>query len=185
MTRKLLTTAILTLLLSFGTISPAGAGDQAQKQFDTDMQPILEQYLKITTALAADTTQGVSDAAEKIEGLAAKLDATHIAKAHAGHYGSMTKNIPTAAKSLAAAQDMEAARKALAELSKPMVLWMTHRDPKPINIVYCSMFPGSWLQKGKTIHNPFYGAEMQDCGQIVAGPDVKTEDKQQDEHKGH
>ncbi|MFZ5475609.1 MAG: hypothetical protein ACOZNI_02440 [Myxococcota bacterium] len=30
--------------------------------------------------------------------------------------------------------------------------------------VHCPMYPGSWLQKGETIANPYYGSQMLTCG---------------------
>jgi hypothetical protein len=74
---------------------------------------------------------------------------------------------------MAAAKDIESIRAAFADLSKPMVMWASMSKPSGINVIYCSMKPGSWLQKGAEIHNPYYGAAMPTCGEIISGPDAK------------
>ncbi len=59
-------------------------------------------------------------------------------------------------------------RKAFNDLSKPLAMWATMVKPVVINVAYCSMKPGSWLQKGEVIRNPYYGASMLKCGEIVS-----------------
>jgi hypothetical protein len=49
-----------------------------------------------------------------------------------------------------------------------MAMWATMVKPIGINVAYCSMTPGSWLQTGDEIRNPYYGASMLKCGEIVS-----------------
>jgi len=34
-------------------------------------------------------------------------------------------------------------------------------------VVHCSMAKGSWLQADRSVANPYYGASMLTCGEIV------------------
>lgn len=147
-----------------------GAAHADTASFDKQMQPILEQYLKIPKALATDKTNGVKPAAEKIAALASKLDSKSVTGEHAAHYKYVPANLKVAATKLAAAKDIAAMREALKELSKPLAMWATMSKPKGVSVMYCSMAPGSWLQKDDTqVANPYYGAKMLRCGEIVAG----------------
>lgn len=159
---------MLLIISSIG--HPVFAGSE---QFDEKMQPILEEYLKIVETLASDKTDGVADAAKKIDALAANLSPSLVTGEHASHYKSIPGKISDGAKKLALAKDISSLRTALVDLSKPMVMWTSMSKPPGINVMYCSMNPGSWLQKGKKIRNPYYGSKMLTCGEIISGPDAK------------
>jgi Cu(I)/Ag(I) efflux system membrane fusion protein len=143
------------------------------EKFDKQMQPILEEYLKIPKALAADKTAGVTKAAKEIEKLASKLDATTVTGEHALHFKGIPAKLQAAAKKLKDAKDIKTMREALKDLSKPMAMWVTMSKPQGVSVAYCSMAPGSWIQKGTKIANPYYGAKMLRCGEIVGGEGKK------------
>jgi Cu(I)/Ag(I) efflux system membrane fusion protein len=161
---------ILSLVTSMVLVAHASVVLAGTETFDKQMKPVLEEYLKIPQALAADRTDGVKEAAGKIGKLAAELDPTTVTGEHAGHYKDIPGNLIAAADRLTKAADIETMREALKELSKPLAMWATMSRPKGISVVYCSMAPGSWLQRGTTIANPYYGAKMPRCGEIVSGP---------------
>jgi Cu(I)/Ag(I) efflux system membrane fusion protein len=165
---------ILIIGFLFLTISSTGNSVFAgSEKFDEGMQPILSEYLKIADSLASDKTEGVVNAAKKIEGLAGSLSPSLATGEHAAHYASIPGKISEGAKKMIAAKDIESLRAAFADLSKPMVMWTSMSKPSGINVIYCAMKPGSWLQKGAEIHNPYYGAAMPTCGEIISGPDAK------------
>ncbi len=164
----LITTFIFTVILSTGNYVFAES-----EKFDEKMQPILSEYLNITDSLASDKTDGVTDAAKKIESLAGNLSPSLVTGEHASHYKSIPGKISDGAKKMALAKDISSLRTALVDLSKPMVMWTAMSKPSGINVIYCSMNPGSWLQKGKKIRNPYYGSKMLTCGEIISGPDTK------------
>ena len=152
------------------TGNPVFAGSE---KFDAEMQPILGEYLKITDSLASDKTEGVVDAAKKIDGLTNSLSPSLVTGEHSSHYATIPGKISAGAKKMAMAKDIKTLRAALTDLSKPMVMWASMSKPSGINVIYCSMYPGSWLQKGAAIRKPYYGAEMLPCGEIISGPDAK------------
>jgi len=161
---KSLTIAITTLsLCSLPALAAANA-----PAFDRAMGPIFTRYAKIRRLLAADKSKGVAGPAKQIAKLARKLP-TRVAGAHAGHYKMLPKKIKAAATALAKARGMVKQREAFKRLSRPLALWATMSKPAGINVVFCSMAKASWLQRGKKIRNPYYGAKMLRCGEIVSG----------------
>ena len=175
-------TPILALTL---TVLPALAHAGTEK-FDRSMAPVLAQYVQIQKALAGDTTKGVTRAAKRIAALAPKLDAESVQGKHAAHYKKMPTKIKAAATKLGKATEIEKQRAAFKELSRPMAMWATMSKPPGVNVVFCSMARGSWLQREKTISNPYYGAKMLRCGEVVAGKDKGTADGHMKHgHGGH
>lgn len=171
---------VIFAVLLFANLAHADAG-----AFDKQMQPVLASYLSITKTLAADKSEGVVQAAKTIETLAAKLDASTVTGMHASHFKNIPATLKAAAGKLAAAKDIAAMREALKELSKPMAMWATMSKPKGVSVMYCSMAPGSWLQiNDTTIANPYYGAQMLRCGEIVGGEGVPAAAPPKDSHSG-
>ncbi len=154
----------ILLLLPLATLAHANT-----TKFDAAMQPVAMEYLKIQEALAADSTKGIAEAAKAISTLAAKLDPKTVTGAHAKHYADLPAKVSAAASTLAAAKDISAAREALKLLSQPLSMWATMSTPAGVDVVYCSMAKGSWLQKAGAVRNPYYGAKMLACGEVVGG----------------
>jgi len=152
-------------------------GFASTPKFDEEMKEILKAYLIIPKSLAADKTDGVKESAKKISSLAKKLDSSTVTGKHAEHYKNIPVKLQKAADELAKAKDIAAMRNALKELSKPMAMWASMSKPKGVSVIYCSMAPGSWLQKDNTtIANPYYGKKMLRCGEIVSGFGAGTKD---------
>lgn len=118
--------------------------------------PILDPYLRVQVALAADTIEGV------------KQEAAAIAKAAAG-LGERAAKIGGAASKLELAADLKAARAAFGEVSDALTAYAeaTGATPPPdVRMVVCPMAGHGWLQKGDEVRNPYYGADMLHCGEI-------------------
>ena len=167
MTRNIIIAASLALLV------PAAAHADTAK-FDKSMRPVLAQYLVIHKALAADSDKGVAKAAGKIARLIGKVKPRTVTGKHVAHYQKLPKKIKAAATALAKAKGIAALRKALKPLSQPLVMWATMSKLADVNVVFCSMAKGSWLQKEKVIANPYYGSKMLRCGEIISGKDKGT-----------
>ena len=146
-----------------------GAHGTGTEKFDRQMEPILNDYLQIGSALSADSLNGVREKAEAIAKLARGLDSGSVSGEHAAHYKNVPANLEKAAQSLSKAQSLTAARDAFKDLSKPMAMWVSMSKPKNIDVVYCSMAKGSWVQKRGKKSNPYYGPKMLECGEVVGG----------------
>ncbi len=162
------------LMVLTGLISAAPSVWAGTKAFDKQMMPILTEYLKIPKTLSEDKTEGIKTSADKIVKLADKLDPGTVKGMHAKHYKNIPQNIKAAAVKLSKAKDIKSMREALKDLSKPMAMWATMSKPKGISVMYCSMAPGSWLQRSTLVANPYYGSKMLRCGEIVAGKGAKN-----------
>ena len=167
MSRTTLPAVLAACLVSL----PAFAGTKA---FDAQMKPVLEQYLVIQKALAADSTKGVAPAARKIEALSKKLDPSTVTGEHAAHYKDLPTKLGAAAAAVASAKDLASAREAFKGLSRPLAMWAQMSKPDKTWVLYCPMAKSSWVQASADVHNPYYGASMLTCGELVAGPGAKA-----------
>ena len=108
-------------------------------------------YLEIQTLLAKDTISGITPPAT----LLAKQLKT-------AHQDSALKP----AEDLKAAKNIHEAREAFLKVSKAILPWARKQKIKGIILAYCPMKPGHWIQKAGDLRNPYYGAEMLECGVI-------------------
>lgn len=171
------TVAITALALALAATARADTA-----AFDAQMKPLYLEYQKIHKALAADSDKGIDVAAKQIARRAAKLDPSKVSGKHAGHYKGLPQKIKDAAAKLGRAKGIAAKREAFKELSRPFAMWASMSKPEGINVVFCSMAKGSWLQSERTIANPYYGAQMLRCGEVVSGRDQGLKDGHM---KGH
>ncbi len=120
---------------------------------------IIDPYLTIHDALAGDSVTGVRTAAGDMATAATAL-------------GAPAMKIYTAAISLSAAAqavepDIQDVRAKFGVLSDSLVTYMKGEGvsaPDGVRTAYCPMANKSWLQKGDSISNPYYGKEMPSCG---------------------
>jgi membrane fusion protein, copper/silver efflux system len=136
------------IALAFAAVaaSPAAASDLPTV--------LVDPYLRIQVALAADKTDGVTK------------NAASIAQAAEGLGGEGGK-IADAARELEKSPDLRRARTAFGALSDAIMAYAKATGAKPpgdVKVAYCPMINKSWLQKGDAIRNPYYGAEMLECG---------------------
>ncbi len=159
------------IIAAVALLTPTTA--QANKAFNTSMGQVLTEYLVIQKAFAGDSDAGVAKAAGKIVKLAGKVKTASLAGKHAKHYKKLPGKIKAAAEKLVKAKGIKAGREVYKELSRPLVMWATLSKVMTVNIVFCSMAKGSWLQAEKVIANPYYGASMLRCGEVIGGRDTK------------
>jgi Cu(I)/Ag(I) efflux system membrane fusion protein len=161
--------AILIAAAILVGVFPILAGAAGASEFDRGMEPVLVEYLKIQTALAADETEGVEGAVSAIEDLAKTLDPAATGGEHAEHYQNIPADLLAACEKFRGAKDIGAIREAFRDLSKPVSMWVTMAKPKETSVMYCPMKKAGWVQHGSKVANPYYGAEMLSCGEKVGG----------------
>jgi hypothetical protein len=131
-------------------------------------------YLELAERLGGSTVgaedfdpAALADAARALEG-DAQSEAQKLARA-----------ITLQTRNLAQQQGKER-RRAFAALSD-LVIRLAERQPPSTRLVprlfiaRCTMAPGSWLQRGEAIANPFYADSMKTCGEIVGSIESATE----------
>lgn len=153
--------------LALVTCAPAWAGDPSS------FEAVIKHYEPIRLALIQDSTEGV---AEHAEAIASELESLQAGFTHdrvgASHEAMLVvkEKLPgmiAAARSLAGAESLEAARSAFFDLSVSLVRWRegVSAEGRP-SVAYCPMHKKSWLQPGEEIGNPYGG--MPRCGTIVS-----------------
>jgi hypothetical protein len=116
---------------------------------------VLDPYIQVQTALAADSLSGAQTAAKALS-------------AQAGKLGPALKAVLAPADKLAGAADIKAARAAFGELSDAMITMAgAGTGGKGVRVAYCPMVKKSWLQKDGEIANPYYGSQMLRCGSFT------------------
>jgi hypothetical protein len=145
---------LLTLLFALNTIALAAA--HSTGSLPAPLQASLDQYIKIQTALAADSLKGVSEAAAALA--AAAKDAK----------GTVPEAAIPQAEALAKSNNIEAAREAFKPLSATLIAALASLNEKSGHFyeAFCPMASASWLQTDKKIANPYYGKSMLTCGEI-------------------
>ena len=115
---------------------------------------IVEPYLKIQSALAQDSIDGV------------RANAGNIATA-ASALGAPAVKIDTAAVQLASATEIEDARTKFGTLSDAIVTYVDGLHltlPEGVRVATCPMVHKPWLQEGADLSNPYFGKSMLTCG---------------------
>ena len=115
---------------------------------------IVDPYLKIQSALADDSMDGVKQNAGEIATAATAL-------------GAPATKIDTSAVQLASATELADARDQFGALSEAVDAYMTGlrlTPPEGVRVAVCPMVHKPWLQEGSAIANPYYGKEMPTCG---------------------
>ena len=128
------------------------------------VKSVFDDYLKIQSALAKDSIDGVA------------ANASAISKAVRGDSMNMlSPEVASHADILANAKDLAAAREAFKSLSKSLIQYLNANNVTHAYVeVYCPMAKANWLQKDDKIDNPYLGASMRSCGQIQKKTNQKT-----------
>lgn len=108
-------------------------------------------YLHIQATLAADSTDGVGEAAQSIV-------------AAAGDLGDAGAAIVMAANAVSLADDLVKSRAAFGLLSDAMIKFSDDAGLGELKIAFCPMARKSWIQEDGDIANPYHGSEMLRCG---------------------
>lgn len=120
------------------------------------VQGVLRHYLSIQADLAADSFAPVP------------VEAAALAKSvRAAGATLVSQDLAAQADALAKASDLASARAAFEPLSVALIRTLSNHHEKGAYVqVYCPMKRASWLQKGRTVNNPYLGKEMSSCGII-------------------
>ena len=137
--RKMLLLAVVGLVL--------GAGSAAAELPAEVAAP----YLHIQATLAADSTDGVGEAAQSIV-------------AAAGDLGDAGAAIVMAANAVSLADDLVKTRAAFGLLSDAVIKFSDDAGLGELKVAFCPMARKSWIQEDGDIAKPYHGSEMLRCG---------------------
>ena len=145
---------LVAALLSASACMPAPQTGNTPAAGTPMSRTIVDPYLKIQAALAADSVEGVRQNAGDIATAATAL-------------GAPAMKIDTSAIQLAATTELADAREKFGMLSAAIDTYMTGlhlTPPEGVKVAYCPMVNKPWMQEGDAIANPYYGKEMPTCG---------------------
>jgi len=165
----LLLTLIALALAALATTARAGHRTFPKEQTDALMEPVksvFDNYLKIESALANDSTNGVAASASAIA-TAVRSDSMKM----------LSPEMAAQADALAKTKDLASARAVFKRLSKSLIKYLADYNITSAYVeVYCPMAKASWMQKDKKINNPYMGGSMRSCGTIKQKPGASRSD---------
>lgn len=123
---------------------------------------LLQPYYVIHKSLSADSIAGIAAAGAdmaKAGRQAAKTEVRGKAELLAIADSAATLN----------AKDIKDARNGFGELTQRLITYLkiSGAGTNPPFQFYCSMVKKHWLQPDKEVRNPYYGASMPKCGELV------------------
>jgi Cu(I)/Ag(I) efflux system membrane fusion protein len=141
--------------------------------FKEGLKPIVNAYLALQRALASDD---LAKATKAMADLKQRADAFHPAspKAASNAWHGLRADLVRVSASGAAAKDIAGLRARFLEASQLMVD-VLHRFGNPtaeaVRLAHCPMAAGGkgahWLQSAEVVENPYFGAKMHSCGDVV------------------
>ena len=152
--RFVLRACLMLLLAMMVACAPAPQTGNTPKAGSAISRSIVDPYLKLQTALANDSVDGIRQNAGEVATAATALGAPAI-------------KIDTSAVQLAATTELADARVKFGMLSEAIDTYMTGlhlTPPEGIKVAVCPMVNKPWMQEGDAIANPYYGSEMLTCG---------------------
>ncbi|MBT8213772.1 MAG: DUF3347 domain-containing protein [Acidimicrobiia bacterium] len=158
-----------SLMLLVGGMLAAGASEETNA-----FREVSEHYEAVRLSLVKDTMADVAEHAKAIEHrmheLAKAFDAhdAGVSADKSAECEALLPEISSAAARLAGTEDLEQAREALFELSKPMGRYRKLAGTEGTMVVFCSMAKKAWIQPHGEIGNPYLGQEMPTCGEVIA-----------------
>jgi hypothetical protein len=145
--------AVVTLTIAAAACAP---GTSSTPATGSQMpEAILAPYLKIQTALAQDSLEGLRANAGTLATAATAL-------------GAPALKIYTSALQLAPADELPDARMKFARVSDAIVAYMTGlglTPPAGVRVAFCSATDKTWLQEGNDISSPYEGTAAT-CGEF-------------------
>lgn len=163
-----ITICTLVPLLVVGLALPASATESSA------FRDLMRDYESIRLLLLTDELDGVAQHARSIEERVAQLsEAFNAADAgvpeeKAADCRALLPELAAAAARVSAATEIEVAREALFELSKPLGRYRKMAGIEGSMVVFCPMAKKAWIQPEGEIGNPYMGREMPTCGRVIA-----------------
>ena len=157
------TAAVIDYIAAQSSLKPhasrlEASSRQASRRAATDpMGSMVDAYLRIQEALAADRIDTIGVDGRAIVAAAAQL-------------GAVGDPIRSAAAPFDAVNDIAAARAAFGTLSDCVIAIVRSSNPgldADLSVVYCPMAQKYWVQQGDVVRNPYFGRAMVDCGRVV------------------
>jgi Cu(I)/Ag(I) efflux system membrane fusion protein len=147
---------------------------EVSEKFKQQFRTVIEDYLTLQRALAADDAKKAIESVEQALKSLSEVDMSLLDnQAHKiwmQSSGAMTQ----ALKNVKKEGNIEQLRKAFKSFSDEVIITVTQFQvfgPEPLYRINCPMAfdnkGADWLQINKDTHNPYFGASMLKCGQVI------------------
>ena len=150
-------------------------------EFRVQIRAVVEKYLSLHEALAGDDMGLAVTAAKSATESLSKVDMSLLSrKPHDVWMGRNTK-MSKALDAIQKAADIDAARKAFETLSNELIAVVVQfgiPETQQLYRIHCPMAfdnkGADWLQMDEDIRNPYFGASMFKCGEVIEVIGEKT-----------
>ena len=165
--RKIVITCLVALVAA--SVVPAAETEESNTYLD-----VSKHYEAMRLALVEDSLAGVREHAAGIEESVElrlgdlQADLAGVAPDQLEECRALLPEIAAAAGKVASGADLDAVRAAFFELSKPLGRYRKLAGDLESRVMFCPMAKKAWIQPGDEVGNPYLGAEMPTCGQIIA-----------------
>jgi Cu(I)/Ag(I) efflux system membrane fusion protein len=143
-------------------------------EFRGQIRAVVEKYLSLHEALAGDNLGLTVTAAKSAIEALSKVDMSLLSGEPHNVWMARSAKMSKALDAIQKAADIDAARKAFATLSNELIAVVVQfgiPETQQLYRIHCPMAfnkkGADWLQADKEIRNPYFGASMLKCGEIV------------------
>ncbi len=130
------------------------------------LSEVVEAYLPIWRTLATDSKEGMLQNAKTLADAVRKAAET----THDDGLKSQLETLAKAAESVKA-DNLDQARESMKKVSRALVAILETHETKiqgNYTIIECPMLKEKWVQDSEEVRNPYFGAKMLTCGNLVA-----------------
>lgn len=159
-----------------GQTQPAGAEPvfAVPDTFRNALGQVYDGYTRIQAALAQDDLPGAKEAFSTMHAVLHMLPKEGLDASARAHWDSTDARIMEALHPMAAAESIDSVRahfQAFSALMADAIRTFGIGGDAPVYRFHCPMAGknrgADWLQKEKTLRNPYFGKSMQTCGNLV------------------
>lgn len=156
---------MLMTVAAVGAVLSAPAASAAEMPAGS-LEKLVGLYVPMQEALAGDSVTVIAGQAAKV---AAEAEAILKTKGEKPSVDAMEdlEAVVLAAKGMKATE-IEALREQFKALSRAVGRLVERQAVAGHGIYYCPMADAYWVQKSGPVKNPYYGAKMLGCGEVVA-----------------
>ncbi len=160
--------------LSQGSDEATAAVAELPVAFREQLGKLWQAYLPVQAALADDDGQALTGVAQAMREALAAVDMGALPHEARMAWMPRYERLQKALDQMLGADDLAAAREAFSPLSDALEAGLKAFGggiPGPVCKLYCPMALGNkgatWLQEGRETRNPYFGAAMLGCGDVV------------------
>jgi Cu(I)/Ag(I) efflux system membrane fusion protein len=161
-------------ILRCGSITATLHETKAPAAFQRRLGGVVKAYFTLSGTLASDDFGAASKAARSAREALAKLDGAALGKPLQEAWRKEKARLKKAAGEAAKAKDLAGLRSAFALLSDELAAVIRQFGVADVDTVYRLHCPmafnnrgADWLQSDREVRNPYYGAQMLQCGEVV------------------